>query len=288
MEETMSPLRKIMAAAAMVLTAVSVASPSASADTSRAATTARYQYRAYHGLDEWGFISSVPKSGSGLRPVVITNGQQKSQERYAMFWDNRPGPDWKLGGGSSGSGTYQQEFDRLTAQGYQPTMVTATGSGSSASFIAIWEKKPGKFYARHGLSIPEFQLANNSFNANGYMPISVNLYGTPSDPRVVAVWAARPSGVFAHVTVSSSAAEYQSDFEYNVKRGFRSSAIAVSPDGKGYLAVWRNDSIGAWYSFHAMSAAQYQARFDEMTAKGLYPIWIDMENGVYAAVFTAR
>ncbi|MGI5485434.1 hypothetical protein [Microtetraspora malaysiensis] len=272
-----------MAAVAMVLAAVSVASPPASAD-----TTAPYQYRAYHGLDEWGFISSVPKSGSGLRPVAITIGQQKSQERYAMFWDNRPGPDWKLGGGSSGDGTYQQNFDRLTAQGYQPTMVAATGSGSSARFTAIWEKKPGKFYARHGISIPEFLAANGSAHRNGYIPVSINLYGSPSDPRVAAVWAATPPGVAWDCTFSASAPEYQRDFDFNLKRGYRPSAIAVSPDGKGYLAIWRNGTIGTWYAFHGMSAAQYQARFDEMTAKGLYPTWIDMENGVYAAIFTAR
>ncbi|GIH72945.1 hypothetical protein [Sphaerimonospora thailandensis] len=279
--------RKIMIAATTFLAAVSVAAPPASAN-ARAETTTPYEYRGYHGLNHTKMISIFPATSADLRPVTFSIGLQKSTERYAMFWDNKPGPDWTMEVELRGSAAYQKRFDQVTANGYQPTVVTATGSGPNTVFTAIYEKKTGKFIARHGIGIPEFLLANTDANRNGYIPVSVNLYGTASSPRVAAVWAANPSGVSWHFTLSDSASEYQRIFNINVKRGYRPSAITVTPDGKGYLTIWRKDTIGAWYAFHGMSAAQYQARFDEMTAKGLYPTWIDMENGVYAAIFTRR
>jgi hypothetical protein len=205
-----------------------------------------------------------------------------------MFSDNRPGPDWQLTVTARGDAVYQREFDRFTAMGYQPTMVTATGSGPDAMFTAVWEKKTGRGSARHGIDAGEFNAANLKARRDGYIPVSVNLYGTSSSPRVAAVWADNPSRVSWSVTASVPASDYQRVFDAQVRAGYRPSAIAVGPDGMSYTTVWRNDKIGGWYAFHGMSAARYQARFDEMTGKGLYPTWIDMENGVYAAIFTAR
>ncbi len=279
--------RKITAAVTMVLAAVSVASPSASAD-ARAETAAAYKYRAHHDVSVQRVWDRVPTKASGLRPVVLTVGRQSVQERWAMFSDNRPGPDWHLTVTARGEAAYQGAFDKFTAMGYQPTMVTATGSGPDATFTAIWEKKAGRGTARHGIDTGQFSAANLNARRDGYIPVSVNVYGTSSSPRMVAVWAENPSRVSWTVTTSVPASEYQRVFDARVSAGYRPSVIAVEPGGMSYTTIWRNDKIGRWYAFHGMSAAQYQARFDEMTAKGLYPAWIDMENGVYAAIFGAR
>ncbi|WP_285706998.1 hypothetical protein [Microtetraspora sp. NBRC 16547] len=278
----------------MVLAAVSVVSPSASAESN---ATAPYQYSAYHGLN---FLDKyrrdkLIRNNKALRPVTISVGLQDSQERYAMFWDNRPGPTWlqrvvnATGDAGGYTGGYQRLFDQLTSQGYQPSVVSATGSGSAATFAAIFEKKTGRFVARHGMSATEFDSINFELRNNqGYMLSSLNVYGTPSDPRYAAVWVPNPSDISWNYSLSISASSYQSLFDAAVKAGTRPSVIAVGPDGKTYSVVWVKDGVRTWYAFHGMSAAQYQKRFDEMTAKGLYPTSIDMENGVYAAVFTPR
>ncbi|WP_433425150.1 hypothetical protein ACQP1V_19840 [Microtetraspora malaysiensis] len=274
--------RKSMIAITMALAAFSVTVPSARADDS-------YKYRAYHDVSGARVWDRLPMHASGLHPMAFSVGRQNGQERWAIFSDNRPGPEWQLTVTARGDAVYQQEFDRFTAMGYQPTMVTATGSGGQdAMFTAIWEKKTGKFFARHGSNTTGFNLADVQARRDGYIPISVNMYGTPPNPRFAAVWADNPSRVTWTVTTSIPASEYQGVFDVQVKAGYRPSAIAVGPNGKSYTTVWRNDKIGNWSAFHGMSAAQYQARFDEMTAKGLYPTWIDMENGVYAAIFTTR
>ncbi|WP_055480527.1 hypothetical protein [Sphaerimonospora mesophila] len=304
--------RKIMAATASALAAVSMgtvsltaasvaAAPAATADASRAATTAGYQYRAYHGVDFLGSYNRTKayRENKALRPVALSVGLQQSQKRYAAFWDSRPGPAWLQRMVSAGG--YQKLFDTLTEPeieldeggnrvrpSYQPTVVSATGSGSGAEFAAIFEKRPGRFFARHDVNTAGLRTANSQAHRDGYIPVSVNVYGTPSDPRYVAVWADNPSRVAWNVTISVSASEYQRVFDSQVKLGYRPSAIAVGPDGRSYTTVWRKDKIGTGYAVHGLTAAQYQARFNEMTAKGLYPTWIDMENGVYAAIFTTR
>ncbi|MBE3011262.1 hypothetical protein IL992_18970 [Microbispora sp. NEAU-D428] len=287
--------RKITVAAAMVLAALPAVAPPASAGTSAGAP---YQYRAYHGLnhlDSYRRDKFIRNTHKTLRPVAISVGLQDSQERYAMFWDSRPGPQWlkrvvNATGATGGyTGGYQRLFDQLTSDGYQPSVVSATGSGSAATFAAIFEKKAGTFVARHGISAGEFEaISFDMLNTKGFIPVSVNVYGTASDPRYVAVWVANPAGVAWNYTLSVPASAYQSRFDDRVRAGYRPSVIAVGPDGKTYSTVWVKDGIRTWYAFHGMSAAQYQKRFDEMAAKGLYPVSVDMENGVYAAVFTAR
>ncbi|MFC0861981.1 hypothetical protein ACFHYQ_06710 [Sphaerimonospora cavernae] len=288
---------KIMAAVTLALAAVSVASPSASADSSQAATaaataaattttTTAYQYRGYHGLSSILNITPGMRS-AGLRPVAVSIGLQASQEKFAGFWDNKPGPAYLLQKWIDAD-RYQKLFDESTGDGYQPTVVSATGSGSQASFTALFQKKTGRFFSRHNIGTSEFGGANLYARQNGYIPVSVNVYGTASNPRYVAVWADNPSSITWSLTTATPASQYQRLFDAQVQAGYRPSAIAVGPDGKSYTTVWRKDTIGTWYAFHGLSAAQYQARFDEMTAKGLYPTWIDMENGVYAAVFTTR
>ncbi|WP_157530524.1 hypothetical protein [Microtetraspora niveoalba] len=281
------PIRlRTMAAVTLVLAAVSVAAPSASA--SARASGPSYEYRGHHGLNrsDMRMFVSLWKARR-MEPVSFSVGLQGAQDRYAMFWDNRRGPH-RILRTTLTAARYQELVDASSVGSYQPVMVSATGSGQDTTFNAILEYKAGRFLARHGITIPEFLSANTDASRSGYILTSVNLYGTASDQRVAAVWTAKPSGVDWHFTLSDSASEYQRVFDTYVKRGYRPSAIAVTPDGKGYLTVWRNDRIGTWYAFHGMSAAQYQARYDEMTAKGLYPTWIDMENGVYAAIFTAR
>ncbi len=117
--------RKIMAATASALAAVSMgtvsltaasvaAAPAATADASRAATTAGYQYRAYHGVDFLGSYNRTKayRENKALRPVALSVGLQQSQKRYAAFWDSRPGPAWLQRMVSAGG--YQKLFDTLT------------------------------------------------------------------------------------------------------------------------------------------------------------------------------
>ncbi|GAA3130540.1 hypothetical protein GCM10020001_060710 [Nonomuraea salmonea] len=58
----------------------------------------------------------------------------------------------------------------------------------------------------------------------------------------------------------------------------------MAPDGT-YTAVWRKDGVKSWAHYVDMTAADYQARTTALKAKGLHPVQVNAENGVYAAIW---
>lgn len=217
--------------------------------------------------------------GQGYHPITVnvTSGPE-----YAAVWVKGESDGWSLYQGMSASG-YQRRFDDAVKQGFQPTSVSATGAGDSAVFAAVFEKRGGKFFARHNLTGPQFAAANQRAAADGYVLTSVDVYGTADEPRYVGVWGANSGGAWFY-TYGKSAAQHRAEFDARTKKGYRPTAVAVGPDGT-YTAVWRKDGLRDWAHYIGMSASGYQKRFDDLTRKGLYPVQVNAEDGRYTAVF---
>ncbi|NJR71347.1 MAG: beta-lactamase family protein [Synechococcales cyanobacterium CRU_2_2] len=85
--------------------------------------------------------------------------------------------------------------------------------------------------------------------------------------------------------------DYQNRFNAQVQQWARPAFVTVSPDSR-YLAVFREDSIGNWVARHDMSSQQYQQQFNEWTAKGMFPVYVQAggsgENTRFAALFATR
>ncbi|GGO78110.1 hypothetical protein [Nonomuraea cavernae] len=229
--------------------------------------------------------------GQGYRPITVSVSTDLSgRTRYAGMWSvsgRAMGGDlpWAMYHDMSADG-YQRRFDQLAAQGYQPAVVSATGSGERARFAAIFVKNPGfRYVAKHGITPAELLRMSGTARQDGLMLSSVDTYGTASAPRYVAVWSANPGRVSWHVSVSLTQEGHDAEFRKNVAKGFRPTTVAVSATGR-YTTVWRDDKPGAWHSYIGMTAAGYQSRFDDLKAKGFYPIHINAETGRYAAIWT--
>ncbi|MFD0467340.1 hypothetical protein ACFQ0B_02755 [Nonomuraea thailandensis] len=149
-------------------------------------------------------------------------------------------------------------------------------------FTAVFEKKPGAFLARAGLTPAAFAAANKEAAAKKLALTSVDAYGTPGDIRYVAVWSA--GGGAWQYTYGKSLKQHEAEFYAKKKKGFRPVRIAVAPDGT-YAAVWRKDRVRSWAHYVDMSASGYQKRFDDLKAKGLAPVQVNAENGKYAAIW---
>ncbi|TMR23735.1 hypothetical protein ETD86_07005 [Nonomuraea turkmeniaca] len=210
--------------------------------------------------------------------------------RYSATWSTSGralGGDlpWAFYQDMSPSG-YQKRFEQLTAQGFQPAAVSATGAGTGARFAAIFVKKPGsRFIAKHGISAAELLSTSSTARAQGLMLTSVDVYGTAAARRYAAVWSANPGRVNWLVKVGLSQARHEAEFKRQVAKGYRAAAITMSTTGE-YTTVWRDDKSGPWYSYVNMTAPVYQSRFDELGAKGFYPVHISTELGRYAAIWT--
>ncbi|MEV0593860.1 hypothetical protein [Nonomuraea cavernae] len=250
------------------------------------------QFVAYHNLTPAQQTERFNTlRGQGYRPITVSVSTDFSgRTRYAGMWSvsgRAMGGDlpWAMYQDMSADG-YQRRFDQLAAQGYQPAVVSATGSGDGARFAAIFLKNPGsRFVAKHGIKPAELLRMSGTARQDGLMLTSVDTYGTASATRYVAVWSANPGQVSWHVRVSLSQERHEAEFRKYVALGFRPTSITVSATGR-YTTVWRDDKPGAWHSYIGMTAAGYQGRFDELKAKGFYPIHINAEMGRYAAIWT--
>ncbi len=253
---------------------VAVTAPSAAAQAAPAIS-------AYHGVTSQQQTERFNAlRGQGYRPITFTV-DDASSPRYGAVWVKEPGPAWAMIQGMS-SGGYQRRFDEYLAKGYRPTTVSASGSGSDAVFAAIFEKVPGKFFAKHDIGAEQFAAANADAARRGYVLTAANVYGTADDPRYVGVWT-QGSQAWS-VTTGKSFDEHHAEFLARTGKGEKPSLVSVGP-GETYTTVWVKDSGPAWYEYTGMTASGYQKRFDALRAKGFLPTRLDVEGGHYTALW---
>ncbi|TDC04941.1 hypothetical protein E1267_21265 [Nonomuraea longispora] len=268
--------RKIAVVASVVagLAAPAVAvAPAATAQTGPA-------WYAYHNASPAKSVAHVKTLKSrGYRPITVN---VSDGERYAAVWVKGSGPEWGIWQGMSPA-DFQAKFDGAMKQGAQPISVSATGSGSSAVFTAIWEKRRGAFYTKHGLTPAQFAAYNKKATAQGLALSSVDAYGSPGDIRYVGVWTTNSGGAW-YYTYGLSPQRHKAAAEEKKAKGYRPVKVAVAPDGT-YTAVWRKDGRKSWAHYVDMSASGYQQRFDTFKSRGLHPVQVSAENGKYAAIW---
>jgi hypothetical protein len=253
---------------------------------------------AYHGVSGASHQQRFDSlSQQGYRMISVSVYGDRSDPRYAAVWVQRGGPAWAALHGLNGAG-YQARFNQLTASGYVPVQVSATGSRTDPVFAAVFEKRSvSKWSARHGLvdgpAGSTGTLANMMDWArnNGCIPTSLAIYGGAGDRTYAATWLPNPGQVKWQAHAMGSADGYQSWFNTYTQLGMRPAAVDAS-DALQYAAIFTDDSVGPWVARHNLTSAQYQAEFDAQTGQGRYPITVQGGglggNIRYAAVFAGQ
>ncbi|MFG1703506.1 hypothetical protein ACFLIM_09960 [Nonomuraea sp. M3C6] len=236
---------------------------------------------AYHNATAAQSVAQVKRlKGQGYHPITVN---VSDGERYAAVWlKDGSSTQWGIWQGMSPA-EFQQRFDAGVKEGAQPISVSATGSGDSAVFTAIFEKKAGKFLTKSNLTPARFQAVNKQATAQGLALTSVDAYGTPGDVRYVGVWTPNTGGAW-YYTYGYSRQKYEAEFSAKKAKGFRPVKVAVAPDGT-YTAVWRKDGLRSWANYIDMSSSGYQKRFNDLKGKGLHPVQVNAEGGKYAAIW---
>lgn len=246
-------------------------------------------FHARHGITGAEYqadFNTYSQQGYRIVSLSVYGG---SNPRYAVVWLKSSGPAWQACHGRNAAG-YQAFFDEWTAKGYIPYIVTATGSGSSAVFAAVFEKSSasGGWFARHGIDQAAFDQANKDAHTNGQILISAAVYGTAANRRFAGIWAPNPGNVQWMVHLDASGAEYQQWFDGATQVPMR-PAFVIPTEDHAYLSVFRDDAIGAWDARHGLSSAAYQQAFDQFAANGQFPLDVhgggSGSNARYAAVF---
>ena len=203
-------------------------------------SAAAVEYVARHGLSSAQYQAEFNKYvGQGYRLTAVDGYATPAGMRYAAMWQRRGGPAWVARHGM-GAGTYQAEFNKYTKQGYRPSDISVSGLGNSAgNFAALWERRTGRWVARHGLTSAQYQAAFDNATAKGYRPVHVDGYWTPAGVRYAAIWEKRggPRWVARH---GLSSAQYQAAFNKLSGQGYSLVSVSGYWDGQQsrYAAIW--------------------------------------------------
>jgi NADH:ubiquinone oxidoreductase subunit H len=165
-----------------------------------------------------------------LRIVVVllaslATWAQAQAELYAALWERSSGPDWVARHGLTSAG-YQQEFDRLVAQGYRLVLVSGYQVDREERYAAIWERRAGPAWvARHGLTSDGYQQEFDRLVAQGYRLVLVSGYSVGGEDRYAAIWERRagPAWVARHGLTSAG---YQQEFDQLLAQGYRPRLVS--------------------------------------------------------------
>ena len=188
---------------------------------------------------------------------------------YAAFWDKGAGSEWQARHGLTAA-QYQQEFNKLLAQGYRLVEVSGYGVDDQDTYAAIWEKRQGPpWQARHGLTAAQYQQEFDKLVRQGYHPVFVNGYVVGGQDRYAAIFEQGQIGAW-QARHNLTSAEYQQEFDKWAAQGYHLVDVSgYSVGGQDrYAAIWQQGQSPAWAARHGMTSAQYQEAFNSFTQQG--------------------
>jgi CubicO group peptidase (beta-lactamase class C family) len=228
------------------------------------------KFVAYHGKTasehQAQFNSLVSQ---GFRIISLSVYGDEDNPRYAAVWVQKGGPAWVAFHGKTGD-QYQEFFNTQTAKGFRPVIITASGSGSDIVYAGVFEKDTTPFIAKHGITQAQFVEQCESAQKNNNILRWASVYGAANN-TYAGIWEKNTNNVAWNYSLGDDSASYQNKFNVYTSVWVRPALVAVSANHK-YLAVWYDNSIGDWTAHHNMTSQGYQAKFDELTSQGFFPI----------------
>ncbi len=199
---------------------------------------------------------------------LITNAYEDSivPEFPVGFWIARHGLT---------AAHYQAAFnDYVGNHGMQLAVVSGYG-GASARYAALWVKPQTApaWEARHGLTAAQYQTIFNQLVAQGFQPVLVNGYASPAGARFACIFQKGITEAF-EARHGLTPAQYQTTFDQLVGQGFVLDWVSAYDDSGQvrFAAIWRKHAgAPAWQARHGLTAAQYQAFFDQVVSQGFKP-----------------
>ncbi|NGZ07849.1 MAG: hypothetical protein CV088_00455 [Nitrospira sp. LK70] len=149
----------------------------------------------------------------------------------------------------------------------------------------------GDWIARHGLTSARYQMAFNEYVGNhGMQLMDVSGYGSNTS-LYAGLWVktAAPPPSQAHHGLT--AAEYQSTFDQLTAESYNPVLLNgyATPGGPRFACIFHKSTTELWVARHNLTAAQYQAAFNDFLGQGYTLDWVsgyfDGGQDLYAAVW---
>lgn len=256
--------------------------------------------------DRFNTLSSL-----GFRMISLSCYGDEDEPLYAAIWEKKSGPAWVAVHGISPT-AYQAKFNELHKQGFNPTIISATGDGSDARFAGVFEKNGKSTQTRYGLREVRdwgesdevlFDHWNLRAKKNNLSLVWLSSYGGEDrgDRRYAAIWQDVTPDTSYESALGLTAAEYQKAFDFWTHKNTDSGGVvhdpmtpivvSVNTDGPRYSGVWQGKNPwGAWASFHGLTSTGYQHKFNDMKAGGFHPVRVQGGGGTgddirFSAIF---
>ncbi len=149
----------------------------------------------------------------------------------------------------------------------------------------------GGWIARHGLTSQQYQEAFNDYVGNhGMQLMDVSGYGGATT-LYAALWvktAAPPAWQARH---GLTAADYQTTFNQLTAQGYHPVLVNgyATTAGPRFACIFQQGATDPWVARHGLTAAQYQAAFNQFTGEGYMLDWVsgyyDGSQDLYAAIW---
>jgi len=271
-----------------------------------------YPLNAYHDVDGAGHQARFKTLyAQGYRVISFSVYGDAADPRYAAVWLKRMGPPWTMIHGANAA-QMQQFFTAWAAKGYNPTIISATGTGDSTVFALVMERTTGP--GTQSTSVSKDNLRRGDpytqdptqdtleyWNRWARDPKTrkqhghyfrlrwLTVYGNPADPRFAAIWEPDQSAVTWNGGLAPlTLADAQSIYNAESAQWGRLAFVTRSYDGQ-YMQLYRDDLIGPTAARGDLTSAGYQAQFTTLVGQGYYPICVQGSGPTadprFAAIF---
>lgn len=132
---------------------------------------------------------------------------------------------------------------------------------------SIWAQP---WVSRHNLNSAQYQTEFNTWTGKGYRLVQVSGYSDGGQDRYAAIFE-KTSGPAWTAKHGLTGAQYQTEFNNLTKQGYRPILVSGFPSGNQakYACIFiKEANAPAYAAKHGMTAAQYQAEFNNWTGKG--------------------
>ena len=169
---------------------------------------------------------------------------------------------------------YQCLFDQAVAAGYALEWIDGFGIGGDIYYNAIFRpQSSAAWVAFHGLNAAQYQQRFDEYTGKGYRPVQVESY----DGGLYALTLRKQSGPAYQAYHGISADEHQRRMDRLTRDGYLPRNVSVVSSGgqRRYTALYEKAGIGSWQAKSQLSAADYQAAFDDNAKQHRHLVYLN-------------
>jgi hypothetical protein len=255
-----------------------------SATTTQAVQTQALDWLSLDALSGTALLQRVKDLlGKGYVPSAL-NVTNAANPQYTSLWIKDTTRKVNVLQGLSATDLPARIQEQVKA-GFQPKLITGTGTGASAVFGVVFEKTTQLAKSQLSMSKETFAKVNAEFTAAGYSIASLDVYGTVEKPLYAAVWVAGAAAGTLQVTLGQTVEQRGAELLAKTKQGLRPVLMAVGP-GKLYTTVWSKGSTTGLKEYLSLSKLTYTVKSAQLKALGYRPQILSAEDGVIASIWS--